>query len=96
MSQANGYVIIWISKIQMLNIDWLFNGTSTQKGQFVPTVGRGKLALAAKDSQRDTMHSDNTLRYTIKQLIKNFHFFWIRPIVLLEQIGNVISEHCSF
>jgi len=43
-------------------IDWLFNGTSTQKGQFVPTVG-GKPAQSAKDGQRDTMHI--TLRYMI-------------------------------
>jgi len=34
-------------------IDWLFNGTSTKKEQFVPTVGR---AQSAKDGQRDTMH----------------------------------------
>jgi len=40
-------------------VGWLFNGTSTQKGQYVPTA-----AQSAKDGQRDTtMHI--TLRYTI-------------------------------
>jgi len=39
-------------------IDWLvFNGTSTQKGQFVPTAGAGnRHSRSAKDGQRDTMH----------------------------------------
>jgi len=41
---------------------WLFNGTSIQKGQVVPTAGR-KLAQSTKDGQRDTMHI--TLRYTM-------------------------------
>jgi len=46
-------------------IDWLvFNGTSTQKGQFVPTACMGgKPAQSAKDGLRDTMHI--TLRYAI-------------------------------
>jgi len=43
----------------------LFNGTSTQKGQFAicANCGGGRLAQAAKNGQRDSMH--NTLRYTI-------------------------------
>jgi len=45
-------------------MDWLFNGTSTQNGQFVATTGGGKLAKAAKDGQRDTKH--NTLRYSLR------------------------------
>jgi len=40
----------------------LFNGTSTQKGQFVPTAGAG-IRQSAKDGQRDTMH--NNLSYVI-------------------------------
>jgi len=53
-------------------VGWLLNGTLTQKGQFVPTAGEGKLLSrpteiqqkqSAKDGQRDTMHI--TLRYTI-------------------------------
>jgi len=44
-------------------VGWLFNGKSTQKRQFVSTVGGGKPAQSAKDGQRDTMHI--TLRYTI-------------------------------
>jgi len=46
-------------------IDWLvFNGMSTQKGQFVPTVhGERNPAQAAKDGQQDSMH--NTLSYKI-------------------------------
>jgi len=39
------------------------NGTSAQKGQFVPNCRGGQPAQGAKDGQRDTMH--NTLRYTI-------------------------------
>jgi len=39
-------------------VGWLFNGTSTQKGQFVPTVGEGNWL----SRQRDTMHT--TLRHT--------------------------------
>jgi len=46
-----------------ITIDWLFDGTSTQKRQFVPTAGGGKLDQAAKDDQRDTMH--NNLRNTL-------------------------------
>jgi len=42
-------------------VGWLFNGTSTQKGQFVPTSGEGN--RLSQDGQRDTMHI--TLRYTI-------------------------------
>jgi len=30
-------------------VGWLFNGTSTQKGQFVQTAGGGKPAHSAKD-----------------------------------------------
>jgi len=36
-------------------VGWLFNGTLTQKGQFVPTAGEWKLAQAAKNGQEDTM-----------------------------------------
>jgi len=28
-------------KKKSMTVVWLFNGTSTQKGQFVPTVGKG-------------------------------------------------------
>jgi len=45
------------------SIAWLFNGTSRQKGQFVPNAVGRKLAQAAKDGQRDAMR--NTSRYTI-------------------------------
>jgi len=34
----------------------LFNGTSTQKGQFVPTAREGNRLKSAKYGQRDTMH----------------------------------------
>jgi len=45
-------------------VGWLFNGTSTQKGQPICANCRGgKPALSAKDGQRYTMHI--TLRYTI-------------------------------
>jgi len=49
--------------VQRQMVDWLFNGTSAQKGKFVPTAGGEKPAQSAKDGQRDTMHI--TLRYTI-------------------------------
>jgi len=39
-------------------VGWLLNGTSTQKGQFFPTVGEGKA-----NEIGDTMHI--TLSYTI-------------------------------
>ena len=49
-------------------IDWCFNGTSTQKGQFVPTAGKptgeGKTAQSAKDGQRDTTHNTEEWNYT--------------------------------
>jgi len=52
-------------------IDRLFNGTSTQKGQFVPTAGKGN-AQAAKDGQRDTMHNiihdNNVTQFTVERL----------------------------
>jgi len=54
---------IWHESTKLLSVGWLFNGTSTQKGKFVPTAGGGKPAQSAKDGQRDTMHI--TLRYTI-------------------------------
>jgi len=38
-------------------IDGLFNGTSTQKRSICANYGEGKLAQAAKDRQRDTMHN---------------------------------------
>jgi len=31
-------------ELQYWLVGWLFNGKSTQKGQFVPTEGGGKLA----------------------------------------------------
>jgi len=36
-----------------LYFDRVFNGTSTRKGQLVPTAGRETTAQAAKDGQRD-------------------------------------------
>jgi len=49
---------------KIILIGWLFNGTLTQKGQFVPTaVEVNWLSRRAKDGQRDTMHI--TLNYTI-------------------------------
>jgi len=50
-------------------VDCLFNGTSTQKGHFVPTAGGGKLAQSAKDGQQDAMHIAlryNVTRFTVK------------------------------
>jgi len=44
-------------------VGWLLNGTSTQRGQFVPTVGGGKLPQSAKDGKRAT--TQIFLRYTI-------------------------------
>jgi len=44
-------------------VGWLFNGTSTQKGQFVPIAREGTGSVGFKDGQRDTMHI--ILRYTI-------------------------------
>jgi len=41
-------------------IDWVLNGASTHKGQFVPTAAEGT-GSGGYDGQRDTMH--NTLRY---------------------------------
>jgi len=35
----------------------MLNGTSTEKGQFVPTAGRGKPAQLDNDGQQDTMHT---------------------------------------
>jgi len=40
--------------IQDCLIDWVFNSTSTQKGQFVPTAE--KMAKVATDGQRDTIN----------------------------------------
>jgi len=34
-------------------VGWLFNGTSTQNGHFVPTAGGMELAQLAKDGQLD-------------------------------------------
>jgi len=54
-------VIHWQRCSWLTDNDWLvFNGTSTQKGQFVPTAGT---AQSAKNGQRDTMHY--TSRYAI-------------------------------
>ena len=48
-------------------VDWCFNGTSTQKGQFVPTAGEpageGKTAQSAEDG-RDTTHNTEEWNYT--------------------------------
>jgi len=51
---------MWVIESTLVGL--LLNGTSTQKGQFVPTAG-SETAQSAKDGQRDTMHI--TLRYTI-------------------------------
>jgi len=45
---------------------WLFNGTSTQKGQYVPAAacgGANRLSRLKMANDRDIMHI--TLRYTI-------------------------------
>jgi len=61
--QFNGTIAntAWLNQKFWL-VGWLFNGMSTQKGQFA-NCGREKPALSAKDDQRDTMHI--TLRYMI-------------------------------
>jgi len=36
------YWFWWLRKVnEEQHVVWLFNGTSTQKGQFVPTAGKG-------------------------------------------------------
>ena len=51
-------------KFSIFEIDGLvFNGTSTQKGQFVPNCGGRKLAQAVEDSQRETMHKPYVTQY---------------------------------
>jgi len=50
--------VVYLSAISRLVgwlVGWLLNGTSTQKGQFVPTAEGRTPAQSAKDGQRDTM-----------------------------------------
>jgi len=52
-------------------ISWLLNGTSTQKGQFVPTVREGnrlsRLKMANEINAYDlTLHDNNVTQFTGK------------------------------
>jgi len=57
--------------LEVVLIDWLFNGTSTQKGQFVPTAGEGnrlsRLSMAKRyTAYYITLHDNNVTQFTAK------------------------------
>jgi len=69
---------IWFTSTQQLTylrlVGWLFNGTSTQKGQYVPTVGVGNwlswLRIANEYRRYSayylTLHDNNVTQFTVK------------------------------
>jgi len=54
-------------------VGWLFNGTTTQKGQFVPTVGDGNRLSRLRMANEIrcigyylTLHDNNVTQFTVK------------------------------
>jgi len=68
LDELQGLVLNIGSSISKQLIDWLFNGTSTQKGQFVPTAGKGNWLSVTQFAVKHSRYTNATTGYLIDVL----------------------------